>query len=164
MPPAPFTKRTIENLSGLNAHARERIEELMEQIQPILDANGVRIEVLSGLRSWQQQAALYASGRTKPGQILTNAPPGNSWHQYGLAVDFGLFRGGKYLDETEPKTSNRLYREIAAVASKLDIEWAGTWKSFPETPHFQYCGGIPSIRAAKDRFQSRGMSVARMLP
>jgi peptidoglycan L-alanyl-D-glutamate endopeptidase CwlK len=164
MPPATLTKRTVENLAGLNAHARERIEELMEQAQPILAAAGVRLEVISGLRSWQQQAALYARGRTQPGRKVTNAPPGSSWHNYGLAVDFGIFRGATYLDEAEPRTTDRLYREIAVVARNLGIEWAGDWRTFQETPHFQYRPGIASIREAKDRFQFRGMSVARMLP
>lgn len=164
MPAATLTKRTIENLAGLNAHARERIEELIEQAQPILASAGVRIEVISGLRSWQQQAALYARGRTQPGPKVTNAPPGSSWHNYGLAVDFGIFRGSTYLDESEPRTTDRLYREIAVVARNLGIEWAGDWKTFTETPHFQYRPGIASIKEAKDRFQSRGMSVARMLP
>lgn len=164
MPPAPFTKRTVENLAGLNAHARERIEELMEQAQPILDAAGVRLEVISGLRSWQQQAALYAKGRTQPGRKVTNAPPGSSWHNYGLAVDFGIFRGSTYLDEAEPRTTDRLYREIAVIARNLGVEWAGDWKTFQETPHFQYRPGISSTKEAKDRFLARGMSVARMLP
>lgn len=164
MPAATLTKRTIENLAGLNAHARERIEELIEQAQPILTAADVRLEVISGLRSWQQQAALYARGRTQPGRKVTNAPPGSSWHNYGLAVDFGIFRGSTYLDEAEPRTTDRLYREIAVVARNLGIEWAGDWKTFTETPHFQYRPGISSTKEAKDRFLARGMSVARMLP
>lgn len=164
MPPATLTKRTVENLAGLNPHARERIEELLEQIQPILDTAGVRIEVISGLRSWQQQAALYAKGRTQPGKKVTNAPPGSSWHNYGLAVDFGLFRGATYLDESEPRTADRVYREIAVVARNLGIEWAGDWNTFTETPHFQYRPGISSTKEAKDRFLARGMDVRRMLP
>ena len=158
-----MTKRTIENLSGLNAAARARFELFLKQIQPILDKHKVRAEVISGLRSWQQQAALYARGRTTPGKRVTNAPAGSSWHNYGLAIDLGLFRDGVYLDEREPRTADAIYREIAVVARSLYIEWAGDWTSFKETPHFQYRPNIKSIRHAQQIFLANGMDVQRML-
>ena len=54
--------------------------------------------VSSGFRSSSEQATLYAQGRsqyeisnqvTKPlgGFVVTNAPPGHSAHNYGLAID-----------------------------------------------------------------------------
>lgn len=59
---------------------------------------GYQGEIRSGYRSNQEQAALYAQGRSqleitqrvhKPlgGLIVTNAPPGTSAHNFGLAVD-----------------------------------------------------------------------------
>lgn len=46
--------------------------------------------VTSGLRDSAKQAALYAQGRTAPGPIVTNAPPGHSAHEHGLAIDVAL--------------------------------------------------------------------------
>jgi len=89
-----WSKRTLENLSGLNRKARAKFEDFLARAQPILAKHGATAEVLSGLRSYQQQAALYAQGRTKPGKIVTNARPGSSWHNYGLAIDLGLFKAG----------------------------------------------------------------------
>ncbi len=40
-----------------------------------------------GTRTWPQQAALYAQGRTTPGPIVTNAPAGASLHNYYCATD-----------------------------------------------------------------------------
>jgi peptidoglycan L-alanyl-D-glutamate endopeptidase CwlK len=40
-----------------------------------------------GLRTFAQQAAIYAQGRTTPGPIVTYSPPGASYHNYGLAID-----------------------------------------------------------------------------
>lgn len=59
---------------------------------------GLRGSVVSGYRSPEEQAELYAQGRTpleisrrvsKRGQggAVTDAPPGSSAHNYGLAVD-----------------------------------------------------------------------------
>ena len=43
-----------------------------------------------GLRTFEDQDKLYAQGRTKPGQIVTNARGGDSLHNYGLAADYVL--------------------------------------------------------------------------
>lgn len=40
-----------------------------------------------GLRTFPEQAALYAQGRTVPGNIVTYSPPGTSYHNWGVAVD-----------------------------------------------------------------------------
>ena len=44
-------------------------------------------EVTQGLRTYAEQDALYAQGRTVPGEIVTNAAAGYSWHNFGNAVD-----------------------------------------------------------------------------
>lgn len=49
--------------------------------------DGDHLEVVQGVRSYAQQAALYAQGRTTPGAIVTDSPAGHSWHEFGLAVD-----------------------------------------------------------------------------
>ena len=80
---------------------------------------------------------------------MTKARAGSSWHNYGLAGDLGLFKNGKYLDEADPKLADKIYREIAVIAAKHGIEWAGNWKSFPESPHFQWTAGqtLSQLRA-----------------
>ena len=157
------SKRTLENLSGLNRKARAKFEAFLAAAAPIFTKHGVTFEVLSGLRSYSQQAALYAQGRTRPGKIVTKARPGSSWHNYGLAMDLGLFRSGVYLDEKNPALADRVYAELGALAKTMDIEWAGYWTSFQETPHFQYRPGIPSIAAAKAKLEAAGLDVQKML-
>lgn len=158
-----YSKRTLENLSGLNRKARTKFEQFLEAAQPILAKHGVTAEVISGLRSYAQQAALYAQGRTRPGGIVTNARPGSSWHNYGLAIDLGLFKTGVYLDEKNPRLADKVYAELGTLAKTMGIEWAGYWTTFKETPHFQYRPGIPSITAAKARLKAVGMDVQKML-
>lgn len=148
--PGEFSKRTMESLAGLNKKARARLEVfLAEAIRHAVDRHGVTIEVISGFRSPEQQTALYAQGRTKPGSIVTNAKAWQSWHNYGLAIDLGLFRAGKYLDSSAPKLAAQIYAELGAIAAAHGIEWAGTWKTFKEGPHFQFTGGITQAEAKK---------------
>lgn len=158
-----MTKRTLESLAGLNKKARAKFETFLEAAQPILAKHGVTAEVISGLRSYAQQAALYAQGRSKPGRIVTKARAGSSWHNYGLAIDLGLFQNGVYLDEKKPAVADKVYAELGKLAVSQGIEWAGNWTSFTETPHFQYRPGIPSIAAAKTKLQENGMDVQKML-
>ena len=157
-----YSKRTLENLAGLNKKFRAKAEAFLAAAQPIADKHGITIEVISGLRSWQQQAALYAQGRTKPGRIVTKARPGSSWHNYGLAIDLGLFAGGKYLDEAAPARAERIYRELGALAVSQGLEWAGNWKSFPEGPHFQWTAGkfLAELRAA---MEANGYDVQKLV-
>jgi peptidoglycan L-alanyl-D-glutamate endopeptidase CwlK len=156
------TKRTLENLASLNRKARAKLEPFLLAAEELLAAEGVTVEVISGLRSWAQQSALYAQGRTKPGRIVTNAPAGSSWHNYGLAIDLGLFKGGRYLDEASPATAAKLYAKLGSLAAALGIEWAGTWKSFPEGPHFQWTAGL-SLAEAKRRMEANGYDHQKIL-
>jgi D-alanyl-D-alanine carboxypeptidase len=62
------------------------------------DLNNLSVQIASGYRSLEEQAELYAEGRTADqianrvslhgtGGSVTDAPPGTSAHNYGLAVD-----------------------------------------------------------------------------
>ena len=155
------TKRTIENLGSLNKKALAKLEPFVAAVEALLAPKGVTVEVISGFRSWSAQAALYAQGRTKPGRIVTKARPGSSWHNYGLAIDLGLFQNGVYLDEKKPAVADLLYAEIGALAGKMGIEWAGKWKSFTESPHFQTTFGL-TLAQARAKMESNGQDIQRL--
>jgi peptidoglycan L-alanyl-D-glutamate endopeptidase CwlK len=156
------TKRTIENLGSLNKKALAKLEPFVAAAELAMEKHGVKVEVISGLRSWAAQAALFAQGRTKPGRIVTKARPGSSWHNYGLAIDLGLFSNGVYLDEVDPKRADRLYQEIGTIAALMGVEWAGNWKSFPEGPHFQVTFGL-TLSAARQRLQEVNLDIQKLL-
>ena len=44
--------------------------------------------IYCGRRTMEEQAALFAIGRTAPGKIVTKARPGESYHNHGLAFDW----------------------------------------------------------------------------
>ena len=94
-------------------------------------ANGITIKVISGLRTYAEQDDLYAQGRTKPGNIVTNAKGGYSNHNFGIAFDVGVFEGSSYLDES-PK-----YKAVGVLGTDLGLEWGGNWKTIQDEPHFQ---------------------------
>lgn len=81
------------------------LQEKARQLIELCKAEGIEIRVTSTLRTFAEQAQLYAQGRTKPGQIVTRAKPGQSWHNYGLAVDVCPFFIGTTLAEINRRHS-----------------------------------------------------------
>jgi hypothetical protein len=81
-------------LSGLWPPFREAALYLLDWTSYL----GYEGEIVSGYRSWEEQSRLYQIGRT-PAEVanrvskqgrdgsVTDAPPGASAHNYGLAID-----------------------------------------------------------------------------
>jgi peptidoglycan L-alanyl-D-glutamate endopeptidase CwlK len=130
---------TFENLDKLDERSVKNIATLLPEAQPYARAlvyearaAGIDIKVISGTRSYQEQDELYAQGRTKPGPIVTNARAGQSYHNFGLAFDAGVFRNGEYIEECPE------YAALGALGKRIGLEWGGDWISLADEPHFQY--------------------------
>lgn len=139
----PATGRTVEPpvLTGgtvVDARSEKTIATLLPKVQPYARSLvqraaglGITLKVISGLRSYAEQDALYAQGRSAPGPKVTNARGGYSSHNFGIAFDVGVFEGSKYIPES-PK-----YDAVAALGQELGLEWGGSWKSIVDKPHWQ---------------------------
>ncbi|MEK3669654.1 M15 family metallopeptidase [Paenibacillus sp. FSL R10-2771] len=119
-------------------------------------ARGIPILITQGMRTIAEQNALYAQGRTKKGAIVTNAKGGNSYHNYGLAIDYALLLpDGKSVswdmkrDGDGDKVAD--WQEVAQEAKKLGFEWGGDWSSFKDYSHLQMTFGLTTaeLRAGK---------------
>ena len=98
---------------------------------------GIDVLVTCTLRSFDDQEKLYAQGRTMPGKKVTNAKPGESFHNYGLAIDFVPIVNGKPAwNDTE------LITQIGELAEDIGFEWAGRWTRFKELVHVQWSNGL----------------------
>ncbi|MFN9955955.1 MAG: M15 family metallopeptidase, partial [bacterium] len=93
--------------------------------------HSVVVRIISGLRSYAEQDALYAKGRTTAGPKVTNARAGFSNHNFGTAWDIGLFKDKAYL------TDSPIYTEIGQASRSLGLTWGGDFKSFKDTPHYE---------------------------
>lgn len=134
----PRSERNIRNL-------QVRAQPLARRSLAALLAAGYQAKIISGIRTYAEQEALYAKGRFgNPGPKVTNARGGESWHNFGLAWDIGLFDNGKYLTGSTP------YRGAGAIARLAGIEWGGDWKTFKDLPHYQLdTGGQPVVKGQK---------------
>jgi peptidoglycan L-alanyl-D-glutamate endopeptidase CwlK len=105
-----------------------------------LEAQGIIIRVIQGLRTIQEQNAMYAEGRTAPGQKVTNAIGGYSWHNFGLAVDCvpGIRGEIPWQPNFDPKHPD--FTAMIKAGEAQGLVSGSTWKSIPDEPHFQHAG------------------------
>ena len=147
-------------LSDLHPLVRTKAQDLLET----LSLAGIDVIVTCTLRTKEEQAALYAQGRQPADEInrlrkraglasitspqtyliVTNARPGESWHQYGLAFDLCPIEAGKCVWDTSAKA----WQKVGSAGVKQGLEWGGTWNK-KDFPHFQYTGGL-DISKVKD--------------
>lgn len=121
---------TVPDLSLLKPKVRKLIGELVEECKK----ERFQIVVSRGFRTFEEQDALYAKGRSEAGNIVTNAKGGRSYHNFGVAFDV------RPVAEKE-EDREALYKKAGAVGKRLGLEWGGDWKEFVDLPHFQLpCG------------------------
>jgi peptidoglycan L-alanyl-D-glutamate endopeptidase CwlK len=120
----------------------------VRQLSDALQAEGITIRVVQGLRTYQEQAALYAQGRTAPGPKVTNAPAGSSYHNYGLAVDICPGNPGSNpwqpdWKATDAKGLRPTWARAIALAKKLSLTCGADFESLKDYPHLQLTGNMP---------------------
>lgn len=144
--------------------ASRRIEDLHPRMQKkakkfleLAKQNGIEVLIYCTYRSAEEQEILYMQGRLEQfgitveqlnekrkkiglypltekeaKKIVTNAKPGQSMHNHGLAFDCVPMQAGK------PAWNDiQTYKKLAEIAKKIEMEWAGNWKTFKEYPHFE---------------------------
>lgn len=105
------------------------IEDFKNFITDAEQGLGIILRVTQGMRSIAEQDELYASGRTRSGKIVTKAKGGQSYHNYGLAVDLvELVNNGADWSYDMGK--------LKPYAQKYGIGWGGDWVGFKDFPHF----------------------------
>jgi peptidoglycan LD-endopeptidase CwlK len=155
-------KITLNRIELLHPDIRDEVREIYEEICSRLTGN-VICRFAYTLRTFAEQDALFAQGRSKPGKRVTNARGGQSFHNYGLAVDIVLLvdrdKNGTYeeaswdtrLDGDNDKIAD--WMECVAVFKIWGWEWGGDWKSFKDMPHFQKTFGYTTPQLLKMKKQ-----------
>lgn len=117
------------SLSDLREPFRSRAQAWAQACEQ----SGLDLLIYCTLRSLNEQAALYAQGRTAPGRIVTYARPGSSAHNFGLALDFVPLINGK----AEWRAPSPRWDQAIKIAEAFGMESASKWQKFREWPHLQ---------------------------
>lgn len=127
---------TIKRIAKLHPELRAEVSNILLEIQ----SKNIEIRIVQGMRTFAEQDSLYAKGRTAPGKIVTNAKGGQSYHNFGLSVDFCLLhKDGSIswdLKEDADKDGIKDWMEVVDVFEKYGWSWGGYWKK-KDNPHFE---------------------------
>lgn len=134
-------ERSAKYLETLLPEVKDAFVAFIIDAKELVAKEGLDYKIICGTRSWDQQAALYAKGRTAPGPKVTNAKPGSSMHNFGLAIDCGVFKGKVYMDDSTPadkKIADLMHKHASTLCAKHNLRWGGNFKSLYDAPHFEY--------------------------
>jgi peptidoglycan L-alanyl-D-glutamate endopeptidase CwlK len=140
-------KVSIERVKKLHPKIRDEVRSLIEQSEAGFPPN-IAIRIVQGLRTFAEQDALYAQGRTdKTKPKVTNSKAGQSYHNFGLAIDFALLidkdGNGSYetlsWDTLKDFDKDGLpdWKEVVKVFTGAGYEWGGAWSKFKDAPHLE---------------------------
>jgi len=130
------------NLADLNPHMHLLAERLLTRA----DRAGIPLTVICTFRSMEEQAELYAQGRTKPGAIVTNARPGYSYHNFGLAIDVVptrllMMKNWGDTPEYAPE-ADALWHQLGSLGVDIGLTWGGDFTTLKDRPHFEWSDGL----------------------
>lgn len=138
-------KITLDRIKLLHPKVREEAEEIYKEICQALQGKAM-CRFSFTLRTFAEQDGLYAQGRTAKGPVVTNAKGGQSYHNYGLAIDIvlvvdkdgnGSYETASWDTKTDfDKDGKADWREVVNIFKQYGWEWGGEWK-FVDAPHFQ---------------------------
>lgn len=139
---AEATARTLRCIETLDLDFQKRVRGWLVEMQN----SRIQPLIYCGRRSMEEQAMLYAQGRSRPGKIITQAKPGQSYHNYGLAFDWVPLRTGKgdLLDTNwDDETAFRLGEHVGLTFDLAAISWEtghlqdgqyASWRDIPHSP------------------------------
>lgn len=123
----------MDIFAGLHPDLVSKVRALLV----IMEQNGTPMFVTQGVRTLEQQQALWAQGRTTKGPIVTHCDGvhSKSNHQvqadgYGHAVDCA-FKGAEPFSEDHP------WATYGSNAKLLGLIWGGNFSTIVDKPHIE---------------------------
>lgn len=140
LPPEVFLTREVALARPLARYAsrdwmlldevfRQRVLMLYRIMQ---EQHGYDMVLLEGYRSPERQAQLAGLG-----SHVTQAGPGRSYHQHGLAVDSAFLRNGRVVISEQDPWAMRGYQLYGQTAALLGLTWGGDWKGLADYGHVE---------------------------
>lgn len=144
--------KSIARINLLHPLIKEEVMFLyLNKVVPALKGNAY-CRITQTLRTFAEQDALYAQGRTKlfDGNnnklgIVTNCKGGQSFHNYGFAFDFVLMDGNAANWDTVKdfdKDGESDWMEVVNIFKDAGYIWGGDFESISDKPHIEKTFGL----------------------
>jgi peptidoglycan L-alanyl-D-glutamate endopeptidase CwlK len=154
---------SLQRAKLLHPAISQKVIDLITKIENESFPHNALIRIVQGLRTIDEQNALYAKGRTAPGDIVTRAKGGSSFHNYGLAFDFaimydkddnGTFESISWDTNVDlDKDGIKDWQEVVMPFKLLGFTWGGDFKSIEDDPHLERSFGY-SWRELKAKYDA----------
>ena len=122
-------------ISDLHPALQRGAKEIMTR----LNEKGIFSKITSTLRDNESQSQLYEQGRTTPGNIVTNAKAGESFHNYGLAFDIAPY--DPVTKNIDWSALNPSWKIIGTLWETMGGTWGGNF-SLADLGHMEYSGQL----------------------
>lgn len=142
-------------MSDLIASLDPDVQDLALDLLQRAKQDQIVLRVTQAKRTLDEQAKIYAQGRSTPGPIVTYAPPGYSWHNFGRAFDIAIVYYPGDLTPTNLYDGN--WEKIGDMGEELGLIWGGRWKH-PDRPHFEHHGDT-TLAALRLKARDEGLLV-----
>ena len=119
-------------IDTLHPVARIKFARFIERVE---SETGWVVIISSAYRDYAKQAALDAKNEA-------NADVGNSYHNYGLALDINLKKGKVQLMKVSAK-SDWLNTGVVSIAKEMGLRWGGDYKNYYDPIHFDFGAKYP---------------------
>jgi peptidoglycan L-alanyl-D-glutamate endopeptidase CwlK len=135
----PVDALSLERIQKLHPKLRLEATQILSEIHCKTTTPASFCRFAFTLRTIKEQDEIYAQGRTKPGQIVTNARGGFSFHNYGLAIDIAFVLNGKTASWSTSadwdKDHKADWMEVVEIFKSYGWEWGD--RGYVDLPHFQ---------------------------
>lgn len=142
-------------LSDLEPVTREKALRIIAAAPLVL---GRELYITGGMRTYDEQNELYAIGRNGDDRrIVTNAKAGESWHNFGRAIDFAFEEYGTQRPTWSTTTSSeqRDWRLLGGMGEAIGFDWGGRFESLGDFGHFHFSDGMSTDKARAMHESSR---------
>lgn len=159
---------TMDNISESRLiRLHPAVAQLARKLDQLARAQAPAIifRVSQGLRTFEEQGMLYDKGRisngvpcthdgvTRPvgtcpvhklGVPVTNAKPGQSYHNFGLAFDVAVDQlQHSPVFTPDWNVEHPSWKNLIRLGQSIGLTSGSAWRSFPDYPHFQLTGQFP---------------------
>jgi len=131
--PVKKENKSISIINTLHPAIREEVKRLFYEVNSRLTTS--QMVIIAGLRTFEEQKVLYEKVPK-----VTNAKPGQSFHNYGLAFDFCLSVDNEYVWDKQAdfdQNGTPDWSVIVEIFKKVGYTWGGDFKEINDTSHFE---------------------------
>jgi peptidoglycan LD-endopeptidase CwlK len=162
-PIQPISDLSNQRISTLYPGLQQQAEQLLKLCAEVIKP----MNIVQSFRSMDDQLSIYKIGRhytegqwliVNSAEIRTNARPGLSFHNYGLAFDCAFSGNDPYLKQIPESQRDDIWNKYGELVKKCGFRWGGDFvlkNGAHDKPHAELSYGL-SIHECLELYTQEG--------